>query len=246
MAFDLDNLGGLVSEVLRDTRVVEDPWGFGIKAVVLRADHPDWKKYELDVAADMPVSERYRRVTAEYLVPDEVAGFRKKKQLSKGEVRRQMVTKLSEKDEPTTEVEYIRSVKQGLAEILIKSLSIKGETTVRLDERHIDLTSAEGRAEFLDHTLFEFAENGETKTKAIPVYKRKADGELEQDSLGDPVENHLAGWNTGDAIAAMLLDEAREVAAFVEKRKGDALEPSEPTRIGSTEIGFPGSLRSVG
>jgi hypothetical protein len=239
--FDLDNLGGLAGEVLRDTRPVEDPWGFGIKAVVLRFDHPDWKKYDLDLAADKPVAEKIRRVTAEAAFSDMApTGFRKTKKLSRGEAHQKMIRQLSAKDEVTTDIEDLREKKTGIASILCRSLS-----GIRKGGQELDLSTPEARLAIMDHAAYEFTEGGETKYRAIPVYKRGADGETELDQFEEPVEMRWGGWNTGDAIAAWLLEESKDLALFVETQKAVALEPSGATLTGSTATGSPESLQSA-
>jgi hypothetical protein len=98
--FDLDNLGGLVGEVLRDTREFEDPWGWGIKGVVLRGDHPQWRTYGLERAADRPDAQKIRLAAAENAFADmRPDGFRHGKKLSKGEAYQRLVNKVAEKGE---------------------------------------------------------------------------------------------------------------------------------------------------
>lgn len=247
MAFDMDHLGGHVTEVLRDTRPIEDPWGFGIKAEVLRYDHPEWRKFELDTAAGKPGAERIRRVTAEAAFSDLApSGYRKTKKLSKGEAHQKMIRQLSQKDEVTTDIEDLREKKGGIARFLCKSMTVQGDTTVRAGGQEHDLNTPEGRESFMLYTVYEFQQDGETKTRAIPVYKRGDDGEIELDEFDEPIEVRWGGWNTGDAIAAWLVDEAKDLAAYVDNVKAVALEPSNDTSSGSTGTGFPAEPTNAG
>jgi hypothetical protein len=52
------------------------------------------------------------------------------------------------------------------------------------------------------------------------------------------VENVLAGWNIGDAIARLAVTESKDLAAFVEKREKAILEPSEGGSTGTIGIGW--------
>lgn len=240
MALDLDDLGGHVSEVLRDTRDFEDPWGWGIQGTVLRGDHPDWRQFNLDHDADRPVAEKVRRVTAENVFSDMApTGFRRAKKPTKGEAYNRMIQKLSEKDEIKIDIFDLRERKDGIATILCKALSFKGETIVRRRGKEFDLSTPDGRAQFFDHSLWDREENGEKKTDSVPVYERTAEGETKLDDNGDPIEQRLGGWNIGDALAQLIVDESKDLAAFVEVRKAAVLDRSGSTSNGSTVTGSP-------
>jgi hypothetical protein len=245
MAFDMDNLGGHVTEVIRDTRTITDPWGFGISAEVLRYDHPDWKRWELDLAADKPVAEKIRRVTTEAAFSEMApSGYRKSKKLSRSEAHQKMVRQIAEKDTVTTDIDDLREKKPGIAEILIKSMTVQGETSVICGGVEHDLTTPEGRLSFMLHTSHEFQAGGEKKFRAVPVYKKRPDGEYELDEFGDPIEARYGGWNTGDAVAALAMEESKDLASFVEKQKVVVLQPSNDTSSGSIGTGSPEELPS--
>lgn len=240
MAMDIDNLGGHVGEVLRETREFEDPWGWGIKGEVLRGDHPDWRQYDLELAADKPTAQKIRMATAETVFADLAPqGFRAKKKVSKGEAYDRMLRKVAEREAVTIDIFDLREKKEGIARILLKGLSFQGETVVRRGGVEYDLATPEGRLSFLNHEIWEFEEDGQTKTNAVPVYKRGEDGQIETDSYGEPVENILAGWNIGDAIAQYAVQESKDLAAFVDQRKGVILDRSGDTSSGFTGTGSP-------
>lgn len=237
MAFDLDNLRGHVGEVLRETRPFTDPWkipGITITGEVLRGDHPDWKQHLLDLLAARPEAQRQRRVVNERvfsgLAPK---GFRQKKAVSDGEAHQQMLEKLSEEETLQIEIFNLREQKNGIAAILLKKLAVNGETEFVQGGKTYDLTTVEGRAAFMDHETWEFEEGGEKKELSIPVYKAGAG----EDKWGEREKNDLGGWNWGDAVAKMVLNESDDLAAFVEERKAEVLDRSRGTSNGPSEIG---------
>lgn len=240
MAMDMDHLGGHVGEVLRETREFEDSWGFGFKFRVLRGTHPDWKQHELELGADKPTAQKIRTATAETVFADLAPqGFRSKKKVSKGEAYDRMIKKVAEREDVTIDVFDLREKKPGIASILIREMSYKGETVIRRRGNEYDLSTPDGRLAFMDHTVWTFEEDGETKEESVPVYRQTPDGELELDGRDEPVENVLAGWNLGDALAKIAVQESMDIAQFSEKRKAVILDRSGDTSNGSTGIGSP-------
>lgn len=234
---DLDNLGGHISEVLLERREITDPWGFGIKAEVLRSDHPDWRQAELERAANKPGAAKIRRVTAETAFADFApGGFRKAKKLGKAESHRKMVNQLSEPGEVQIDLLALREMKPAIASIIISRMSFRGETRVRRRGTEYDLDTPEGREAFFDHQAWQIQDGGETKDEAIPVYKLDAAGKQVLE-VGEPVEQEYGGQNIGDAIPQWCLDEAGDLAEFVEQRRAAALEPSAGGSTGSTATG---------
>lgn len=235
MAFDLDNLGGHLAEVLLKTRTITDPWGWGITAEITSSGSPEWRQYELDMAADTPGSAKVRRIAAERAAESfEVAGFRKTKALTAGEKKKKLVDQLSEKGELVLDLFDLRKKKEGIARIIITKMGglTKGGQPV-------DLSTPEARLAVMEHGQYEFTEGGELKQHTIPVHQRDAAGNVLLDSAGEPLENPYGGMNIGDALAQWPLDEAGETALFVEKRRADALEVSGSGSTGSIAIGFP-------
>jgi hypothetical protein len=236
MALDLDNLAGHVGEVLREVRpfTLAIP-GIVITGEVLRGDHPDWKQHLLDLQAERPEVKRQRKVVNERVFSGlEPKGFRQKKKPSETQAHQEMLAKLSEEETLQIEVYTIRDQKDGIATILLKKLEVNGETTVRRGGVEHDLSTPAGRLAFMDHETWEFTEGTERKELSIPVYK---DGE--PDDFGERERNELGGWNFGDAIAKSVLQEADDLAAFVEKRKADVLDSSGATSTGVFESGSP-------
>jgi len=102
----------------------------------------------------------------------------------------------------------------------------------------VDLSTPEARLRVMGHEQYEFTDtDGQTKVRTIPMYKRKADGSPELDGAGEPVEMPYGGMNVGDALAQWPLDEAGELALFVEQKRAQALEPSRPGSTGSFATG---------
>lgn len=241
MAVDMDDLGGHVAEVLLTERRFEDPWGWGIAGIVRRIDDPEYKQFELEIASNKPDAQKMRRGVAEAIYADfrPDNGFRSGKKLSKREAYERMVSQAAEKGEVVIDLYDLREKKEGIARILCRELSFKGETLVRIQGKEFDLSTPEGRAGLMDHRLWEFQEGGVTKEKTTPLYKRRPDGELETDDYGEPVEQILGGQNIGDALARLVLREAKDLSAFVEQRKAEVLDSSGGIQSGSTETGFP-------
>ncbi len=235
MSFDLSNLAGVAGEILRDTRTVTDPWGFGIEAVVVRADCHDWKKFELSVVGDTPMAERWRLITAEEfadnLVPD--AGQRQAKKATKAEKKQRVVRKLAVKEEVETDIEALRNRKSGIASILVRNMWGFVE-----NGKVVDLSTPEAREAVFAHERYHFTdEEGNAVTRMSPLYERDEDGEILLDDAGEPVENQYGGKNMGDALAQWLWDEAKNLAAFSLKERAKALGTSSDTLTGSIASG---------
>lgn len=233
MAFDLDNLAGHLGEVLLKTRIITDPWGFGVSAVITSSNSPEWRQYELEQAANSPGSEKIRRAAAQSAVAAlDVSGFRKTKALTAGERRKKMEDELAKPGEVTIDVVDLRKKKPGIARIIFESMD--GLTK---NGQPVDLSTPEAREAVMDHTRYEFTEGGEAKVRTIPVYQKNADGSPKLDTAGEPLEMPYGGMNVGDAFAQWALDEAGEQALFVEKKRAQALEPSGPGSTGSSASG---------
>jgi len=241
MALDMDNLAGLAGEVIGEVADFEDNWGWpGLKVTgrVLRADHPEWKQYTFDVAAQRPEAVRTREAVNQRvfhgLAPK---GFRRKAQ-TEGEAHQRMLRQVAENEKLLTDVMQLRDLKHGIASILCKELRINGESEILRNGITYDLNTVEGREAFLDHALWQFDRDGERVQVAVPVHQQNSTGPL-LDDAGEPVRNTLAGWNLGDAIAALLRDSAEETERFVRGRKADALEPSGASSTGLSASGSP-------
>jgi hypothetical protein len=235
MAFDLDNLEGHLGEVLLNTRKITDPWGFGITAEITSSNAPEWRQYELELAANSPGSEKIRRAAAQSAVAAlDVSGFRKAKALTAGERRKKMEDELAKPGEVTIDIVDLRKKKEGIARIIVRSMGglTKGGQPV-------DLSTAEARLKVMGHEQYEFTDSvdGQTKVRTIPMYKKKPDGSQELDGAGEPVEMPYGGMNIGDALAQWPLDEAGELALFVEQKRAQALEPSRPGSTGASGTG---------
>src|SRR4051812_49056059 len=185
MAFDLDDLSGHLSEVLLDTRKSEDPWGFGISAVLHSTDSPEWRQHVLEQSTQTAGAAKVRRVIAE-TVSDGFAqpGFRQKKTLSAGEKKKHLEDKLSEPGEVEIDLYDLRKKKEGIARILVKSATgpLKGGVPV-------DLSTPEKIMAFLDHEAYEINGPDGKQQKVIPLYQRNADGSFKLDSANEPLEN---------------------------------------------------------
>ncbi len=243
MAVDLDNLAGHVGEVLRETRrfTLAIP-GITITGEVLRGDHPDWKQHLLDLQAERPEVQRQRRVVNERVFAGlEPKGFRQKKRPSETQAHQDMLAKLSAEESLQIEIYSIRDQKDGIATILLRKLEVNGETTVKRGGVEHDLTTPAGRLAFMDHETWEFMEGTEKKELSIPVYKEDS----EPDGFGERERNELGGWNFGDAIAKSVIQEADDLAAFVENRRAEVLDSSSATSTGSIESGSPSPLENV-
>lgn len=240
-AVDLDDLGGHVGEVLQPSRIFTDPWGWEISGEVIRGDSTEWRQWLLEYAARQPSAAKVRRVTAETVLSDLApTGARAKRKPSKGESYERMLRKLSEPDEVKIDVLDLRAKKAGIAEVLCRSLTFRGQKMVRRAGREFDLSTPEGRAAFLSHELWEIqGEGGETQTVSIPVYVKGPDGEPLLGEFDEPIENRLGGWNVGDAIAQLIIEEAGDQAAFVAGQRAEVLDRSSATSSGSTAIGSP-------
>lgn len=245
---DLNNLGGVVGEILRDTRVVVDPWGFGFRAKVLRANHDDWTKLEMELAASTPEAERVRRATAENMFADfaPTAGFRAKKKQTKAEQHRALIDTVSERGRVLTQRDLLRQKKQGIASVLAREMMFQADTSVTRNGKTWDLATAEGRLALLDHETWQRRDGAEILNEAIPAFKRDLAGEVELDSAGEPVPHLYAGENIGDALAQWLLDEANYLAGFSEQREGEIVRFTRPTSDGSTGTGSSAELESDG
>lgn len=242
MAQDLDNLGGHVGEVLLKERPFEDPWGWGITGVVRRIDDPEYRQAELELAATKPDAHKLRLATAENIFSDlKPDGFRQGKKLSKREAYERMVRKAAEPGEVVIDLLDLREKKPLIARLLCRTerkgvapLMFRGESIVRRNGKEFDLSTPEGRLSLMDHTLWEIDEFMEDTT---PLFKHGPDGELELDDYGEPIEHVLGGRNVGDALAYLLLREAKDLAAFVDHRSKEVLEKSSATSNGFTGTG---------
>lgn len=241
MALDMDNLAGLAGEVIGEVADFEDNWGWpGLKVTgrVLRADHPEWKQYTFDVAAQRPEAVRTREAVNQRvfhsLAPK---GFRKQAK-TEGEAHQRMLRQVAENEKLLTEVMVVRDQKPGIAALLCKELRINGESEVLRNGVTYDLDTIEGRRAILSHATWESERDGEKVEVAVPVHQQNGAGPLLDDE-GEPVRNTLAGWNLGDALARLIRDSAEETERFVKGRKADALEPSSGTSTGPSASGSP-------
>lgn len=239
MAFDMDNLAGVAGEVIQEVRDFEDDWGwpgFKVTGRVLRADHPDWKQHVFDVAANRPEAVATREAVNDRVFHNMAPkGFRRGAK-TENEAHARMLRKVAENEKLITEVMSVRELKGGIAALLCHDLRINGETTIRRKGREYDLSTVEGRLAVFDHALWEDTRDGEKVEVAVPVFKKHGDGRPQLDAEGEPVRNTLAGWNLGDALAALIRNSAEETEAFVRKRKAAVLEP-----LGGTATGITGS-----
>jgi hypothetical protein len=238
---NLDNLNGLVGEIILESRAFEDSWGIPgltITGQVLRGNHPEWQQHQMDLAASKPESVRSREImNARIFSQLAPKGFRQKKKLSEEEAHANMLGKLAEQEKLQTAVNSLREQKAGIASILCLSLAVNGETVVTRGGVSHDLSTPAGRESFLSHKTWEFEQDGVRKEVSIPYYRKTAAGGLELDSFGEPVPQDMGGWNLGDAVAQLLIQEADDLAAFAEVRKADALGLSNDTGAGSTTTG---------
>ena len=237
MAFDLDNVQGHLGEVLLNTREIHDPWGFGITAVITSSNAPEWRQYELELASNSPGSEKIRRAAAQSAVAAlEVSGFRKAKALTAGERRKKMEDELAKPGEVTIDVIDLRKKKEGIARIIVQSMTWPGAMS---GGKPLDLSTPEARLALMDHARYVFVDpsDGQSKQRTIPMFQKDVDGLTKMDSVGEPVPMPYGGENFGDAVAQWPLDEAGELALFVEKRRADALEPSGGGSTGSSASG---------
>lgn len=242
MASNLDDLGGVIGEVIHETRPFEDSWnipGFKVTGVVLRADAPAWRQHVLEVQASRPEQVRAREVVNERvyngLAPK---GFRAGKKLSEHEAHAKMLGKIAQSERLLIDVFLLREQKAGIASILCKELRVNGETVVTRRGVTCDLSTPEGREALFNDGLWEVSQSGEKKELAVPLYRKGTDGQVLTDDLGEPVKNDCGGWNIGDALAQLVLQEAEDLPAYVEARKSDALEPSGATSTGPSGFGF--------
>jgi hypothetical protein len=247
MAQDLDNLGGHVGEVLLKERPFTDPWGWNITGIVRRIDDPDYRQAELELNAAKPDAHKLRLATAENIFSDlRPDGFRQGKKLTKREAYERMVRKAAEPGEVVIDLLDLREKKPLIARLLCRTdrkgaapLMFRGESIVRRNGKEFDLSTPEGRLGLMDHTLWEFQEGDEVKEHTTPLFKRGPDGELELDDYEEPIEHILGGKNVGDALAYLLLREAKDLASFVDQRGKEVLEPFGATSTGSTATGSP-------
>lgn len=247
---NLDNLNGLVGAIILESRSFKDSWGIPgleISGTVLRGNHPDWQQHLMDLAASKPESVRSREVMNERIFSGLAPkGFRQKKKVSEEEAHARMLNRLAEQEKLQTGVMSLREQKAGIAQILCRGLAVNGEAVVTRDGVSHDLATPEGRLSFLDHRTWEFEEDGQRKEVSIPYYRKQADGSLDLDTFDEPVKQDLGGWNLGDAVAQLLIQEAEDLAAFAEVRKADALGPSSGTAAGSTTTGSDGQPANAG
>lgn len=250
MAANLDSLGGLVGEIILESRSFTDSWGIPglvITGQVLRGNHPDWQQHLMDLAASKPESVRSREImNARIFSGLAPKGFRQKKKLSEEEAHAKMLGKLAEQEKLQISVFALREQKKGIASILCLKLAVNGETVVERGGVSHDLTTAAGRESFLNHETWEFEDGGQRKEVSIPYYRKGADGELELDAFDEPVKQDLGGWNLGDAIAQLCVQESDDLAAFAEVRKADALGQSNDTAGGSITTGSDGPSANEG
>lgn len=241
---DLDNLEGFTGDVLLAARPFTDPWGWAIAGIVLRGDSPEWRQFTLDVEADKPAAAKVRQATAENIFSDMAPqGFRQGKKLSKTEAYKRMVRQVAARDEVKIDILDLRDKKSGIAQILCLSLTFRGQSIVRRRGIEFDLSTPAGRMAFMDHQLWESppGQDGGAKTAfTVPVFKRGPAGETLLDSEQEPIENdYLPGWNLGDALAQLIVDESKNLSAFVEVQKAAVQGESKPISAGSTGTGFP-------
>lgn len=237
----LDDLGGVIGEVIGETRSFEDSWGipgFRVTGTVLRADAPAWRQYQLEVQAARPEQVRQRELVNERIYNGlQPKGFRAGKKISEHEAHARMLGKIAQSERLLIDVFLLREQKKGLAEILCKSLRVNGDSVVTRGGVTYDLDTPAGRAAIFDHELWEVNQGGEKKELAVPVYRKGPDGQALTDDTGEPIKNDMGGWNLGDAVAQLILQEAEDLPRFVEARKADALEPSGPTSTGRSDTG---------
>lgn len=240
MAQNMDDLAGLVGEVLCETRPFEDSWqipGFKITGVVLRGDHPDWRQHVLDLQASRPEAQRTRRVVNERIFQGLAPrGFRQSKKLSEAEAHDRMLGKVAESERLQIDIFSLREQKEGIAAILCRDLKVNGESVVTRGGASHDLSTPPGRLSFFSHALWEIEDDGK-KELVVPVYRKDAAGALVLDDTGEPIKNDLGGWNLGDAVAQLVVQEADNLVAFVATRKADALERSEDISTGTSASG---------
>lgn len=239
MAFDFDNLAGVAGAVIQDVRDFEDNWGWpGVKVTgrVLRADHPDWKQHVFDVSASRPEAQATREAVNDRIFHGIAPkGFRKGAK-TENEAHARMLRKVAENERLVTDVTAVRELKGGIAALLCKDLRINGETIIKRNGQEYDISTVEGRIAVFDHRLWEFEREGKPVHIAVPIHRMNGSGP-ELDSEGEPVRNALAGWNLGDALAALIRDEAELTEKFVLSRKADALEPSGGISNGPSDTG---------
>lgn len=250
MAQNMDDLAGLVGEVLCETRAFEDSWqipGFKVTGVVLRGDHPDWRQHVLDLQAGRPEAQKTRKVVNERIFQSLAPkGFRQSKKLSEAEAHERMLGKVAEAEKLQIDIFALREQKEGIASILCRDLKVNGESIVTRGGVSHDLSTADGRRSFFSHTTWEFNHDGGAKKElAVPVYRKDAADELVLDDTGEPIKNDLGGWNLGDAVAQLVVQEADNLVAFVATRKADALEQSGGTSTGPSASGTPSRSASA-
>lgn len=238
MPMNLDNLGGFLgAEVLKETREFEDTWnlpGLKVTGVVLRGDHPEWRQHLMDLQQQRPEQKRTRRLVNERIFSGLAPkGFKQSKKLSEGEAHERMIGKLAEEERLVVDTFSLREQKPGIASILCKRLEVNGETLVKRNGKELDLTTPEGREAFMDHEMW-LTPEGEL---SIPVYQKGPDGEPLLDEFQEPIPLDHGGKNLGDAIAALLVEQAEDLAKFVEKRRAEALDLSGAASNGPTESG---------
>lgn len=236
--FDLEDLGGQIGDVLAATRVVTDPWGYGITATIKATTDPDWKQWELERAANSPAAQQFRETQAEViLAPSAPAGFRSRRKMTEAEGHKRLVKEFAKPGGLKTDLLALRERKPGIARLLVVSMG-----GVLKAGQPVDLSTAEARERLMDHAAYEFkGPGGEPLQRATPRFKRLPGGALELDSAGEPVEFPYGGQNFGDALAGWLFDECELTAAFVVEREMAVLEPSGAGSTLSTGSGTPSS-----
>jgi hypothetical protein len=248
---NLDQLGGVIGEVLGNIRPFADSWdipGLQVTGEVLRSSHPNWRQHELDLAAARPeFLKRQELVNEAMLNPIAPPGFREKKKLSPAQAHMRLVEKTAKLNTNLMiDIFNLRERKKGISSILCKSLRVNGDTTVTMGGREHDLTTSAGRESLLDHETWEFEQDGEVVEQTIPVYKLGPDGEKLLDDSGEPVLQDCGGWNLGDAIAWLIEAEADKTELFVRARKADALEVSGAPLTGPSGSGLESPSNSDG
>lgn len=241
MSANMDDLGGLIGEVIREVRPFEDSWGIPslkVTGLVLRADHPTWRQHSLEVQAARPEAVRSREVVNERVFHGIAPkGFRQAKKMSEHEAHARMLGKIAQAEKLQIDIFVLREMKAGIAAILCQDLRINGESTAQRKGVTYDLSTAKGRSAFFNHSIWEFEQDGQKKELAVPMYRKGPDGAIATDEAGEPIKNDRGGWNLGDAIAQLIMDEAEDLSRFVEQQMAQSSENSGGISTGNTASG---------